>query len=71
MPRREVASTIAAPALVVSGSASPESLQEAAKATAAALPNCEHRTLPGQTHDVSPEALAPVLIEFFGASVAV
>jgi hypothetical protein len=42
-------------------------LQRAAKATAEALPNAEHRTLDGQTHDVAPDARAPVLVEFFGA----
>ena len=68
---RDVTSTITVPALVLSGTASAEGLQEAAKATAAALPNSEHRTLEGQTHDVAPDALAPVLIEFFEASVAV
>ncbi len=31
-----------------------------------ALPNAERRMLTGQRHDVSAEALAPVLIEFFG-----
>ena len=67
---REVASTITVPALVMGGSASPEGLQQAAKATAAALPNAEHRTLEDQTHDVAPDVLAPVLIEFFGTSVA-
>jgi hypothetical protein len=30
-----------------------------------AIPNARHRTLEGQTHDVAPEALAPVLVEFF------
>ena len=64
------ASTISTPALVLSGSASPQVLQDAAKATAAALPNAEHRTLEDQTHDVAPEAIGPVLIEFFGTSVA-
>ena len=49
------------------GGASPHGLQQAAKATADALPTAEHRTLDGQTHDVAPEALAPVLVEFFGA----
>jgi pimeloyl-ACP methyl ester carboxylesterase len=53
------------PALVLSGSASPHGLQQAAKATADALPGAEHRSLAGQTHDVAPEALAPVLKEFF------
>lgn len=64
---RDLASTIAAPALVIAGGASPESLQQAAKATADALPTGEHRTLDGQTHDVAPDALAPVLVAFFGA----
>jgi hypothetical protein len=30
-----------------------------------ALPSAQHRTLEGQTHAVAPEALAPVLAEFF------
>jgi pimeloyl-ACP methyl ester carboxylesterase len=64
---RELAATVAVPALVLAGSASPQNLQQAAKATADALPTAEHRTLNGQTHDVSPDALAPVLVEFFGA----
>jgi pimeloyl-ACP methyl ester carboxylesterase len=64
---RELTSTIAVPALVLGGGASPQGLQQAAKATADALPTAEHRTLDGQTHDVAPEALAPVLAEFFGA----
>ena len=62
---RELTSTIAVAALVLAGGASPRALQEAAKATADALPAAEHRTLDGQTHDVAPEALAPALIEFF------
>jgi pimeloyl-ACP methyl ester carboxylesterase len=62
---RDLTSTIAVPALVLAGGASPEGLQQAAKATADALPAAEYRTLEGQTHDVAPEALAPVLAEFF------
>ena len=64
---RDLTSTIAVPALVLAGGASPHGLQQAAKATADALPAAEHRTLEGQTHDVAPEALAPVLVEFFEA----
>jgi pimeloyl-ACP methyl ester carboxylesterase len=64
---RDLASTIAIPTLVLAGGASPQGLQQAAKATADALPTAEHRTLDGQTHDVTPDALAPVLVEFFGA----
>ncbi len=66
----DVASRVTVPALLLSGGASPEGLQQAARATADALPNAEHRTLQDQTHDVAPEAIAPVLIAFFSASVA-
>src|SRR5215207_2640458 len=48
---RDLASTIAVPALVLAGGASPQSLQQAATATADALPTARHRTLVGQTHD--------------------
>jgi hypothetical protein len=37
----------------------------AAQALAAALPNAAYCSLSGQTHDIVPEALAPVLEEFF------
>jgi pimeloyl-ACP methyl ester carboxylesterase len=66
----DIASQITISALLLSGSASPDNLQQAARATADALPEGSHRTLEGQTHDVAPDALAPVLIEFFGSSVA-
>jgi alpha-beta hydrolase superfamily lysophospholipase len=36
----------------------------ALKAAADALPNGQLRTLAGQSHDISPEATAPVLAEF-------
>jgi hypothetical protein len=39
----------------------------AAKALAKALPEGHVRALEGQSHDIVPEALAPVLLEFFGA----
>lgn len=64
---RDLASTIAVPAMVLAGGASPAGLRHAAKATADSLPTAEHRILDGQTHDVQPEALAPVLVEFFGS----
>lgn len=62
---RDLAATIAAPSLVLAGGASPQGLQVAARATAEALPNAEFRVLDGQTHDVDPDELAPLLIEFF------
>jgi pimeloyl-ACP methyl ester carboxylesterase len=64
---RDLAGAITVPALVLAGADSPQSLQRAAKATADALPGAGHRTLEGQTHDVSPDALAPVLAAFFAA----
>lgn len=53
------------PALVVAGGDSPDWFKNAAKAAADALPSGELRTVPGQTHQFEPEALAPVLLEFF------
>ncbi|GLY74150.1 alpha/beta fold hydrolase [Actinoallomurus iriomotensis] len=64
---RSLASAVTVPTLVLSGGASPEVLRHAAKATADAIPQAGHRTLDGQTHDVSPDALAPALTDFFGA----
>lgn len=61
----DLASAITIPALVLSGGAGPNGLQGAAKATADAIPTAEHRSLDGQTHDVQPDALAPVLAGFF------
>jgi pimeloyl-ACP methyl ester carboxylesterase len=51
--------------LVVAGGASPEFMDTAAQAVAHAMPNAKHSTLEGQTHDVAPQALAPMLVEFF------
>jgi pimeloyl-ACP methyl ester carboxylesterase len=57
--------TISVPTLVMAGGASPAFMQEAARAVARALPNAKLEILAGQAHDVAPEALAPVLGEFF------
>ena len=65
---RALAPRIGVPVLVLAGSASPPNLQRSAQATAEAFPTAGYRTLDGQTHDAAPEALAPVLAEFFGAS---
>lgn len=55
--------SVAAPTLVLDGGTTPW-LTSAARAVAEALPNAERRTLPGQPHNVDPEALAPPLVEF-------
>jgi pimeloyl-ACP methyl ester carboxylesterase len=51
--------------LVIDGGASPTFMHDAAQAAADALPNAQRRTLEGQTHDVAPDVLAPVLVAFF------
>jgi hypothetical protein len=40
-------------------------ITNSAETVAKGLPNARRRTLEGQTHDVSAEALAPALTEFF------
>ena len=64
VPAERLAS-VTVPTLVIDGGASPEFMHNAAQAVANALPNARCRTLAGQTHDVAPDILAPVLIEFF------
>jgi pimeloyl-ACP methyl ester carboxylesterase len=64
---RDLVSQLTIPTVVIAGDASPERLRRAAAQTAAALPKAELRILAGQTHDVAPDALAPVLIDFFAS----
>jgi pimeloyl-ACP methyl ester carboxylesterase len=61
----ERAAAVTVPALVMDGELSPPMLREAVRATAEALPRGQRRTLDGQTHDVSPDALAAVLATYF------
>jgi hypothetical protein len=49
----------------MNGSASDKFMYDTAVALAKAMPNAQHRVLEGQTHAVAPEAIAPVLVEFF------
>ncbi|GHO87020.1 alpha/beta fold hydrolase [Dictyobacter formicarum] len=51
--------------LVMDGSASFPFMNTTAIALAKAIPNGEHRTLEGQTHEVEAKVLAPALVEFF------
>jgi pimeloyl-ACP methyl ester carboxylesterase len=64
LPTERVAS-VRVPTLVIDGGASPAWMHHAAQAVADALPNAQRCTLPGQTHGVAAEAIAPVLEEFF------
>jgi len=60
------------PALIMDGGATPYPFMHVtATALASAMPNAQHRILAGQTHEVAPEAIAPVLVEFFTASAAI
>ena len=61
------AADVKAPTIVMAGDASFPWMSETARALAEAMPDGEVRMLEGQTHDVAPEAMAPVLERFFGA----
>ncbi|MGH9555934.1 MAG: alpha/beta fold hydrolase [Terriglobales bacterium] len=61
------AASVKTPTLVIGGEKSPSLLQEAARQLAGALPRAQHRSLKGQSHNVSAKVLAPVLIEYFAA----
>lgn len=65
LPVERLAS-ITVPVLAVCGGASPQWLRAPAAAIAEAVPLGGALTLPGQTHEFSAEALAPVLAAFFG-----
>ncbi|WP_338722629.1 alpha/beta hydrolase [Devosia sp. XK-2] len=58
---------IAVPVLVVNGDSSFPFIEAGAAWTAAGVPGAERRILAGQGHDVSVDAIAPVMAEFFGA----
>jgi hypothetical protein len=51
--------------LVITGGNSEGFFHDGARAVVADLPHAQHRILEGQDHAVSPEALAPLLVEFF------
>jgi pimeloyl-ACP methyl ester carboxylesterase len=63
--RAEKFSSIKVPTLAAVGGKSPQAMQHAVEAVAAAMPDAQYRVLPGQTHMVKPRPLAPVLAEFF------
>lgn len=63
----ERAARVAVPALVMDGGASYPFMHKTAEALANAMPYGQHRTLEGQTHEVAPEVMAPVLVEFFSS----
>jgi len=63
----ELAARVSVPALVMAGDASLSFMPDAARVLSRAIPQGQLRMLAGQTHEVSPGALAPVLVEFFAS----
>ena len=57
--------TITVPTLVMGGSKAKPNMVKAVQDVAAAVPGSVRRTLPGQSHQVKDEAIAPELIAFF------
>jgi hypothetical protein len=57
--------SVTIPTLVIDGGASPPWLGNAAQGLVDVFPEARRRTIDGQTHDVDPALLAPVLEEFF------
>ena len=66
LPADELAA-ITQPVLVLTGGNSPAWMTKAGKAVAGTIPDAVHRVIDGQTHNVSPTALVPELLEFFTA----
>jgi pimeloyl-ACP methyl ester carboxylesterase len=64
LPAERIAA-INVPTIVIAGGASFPFICATADAIAKILPNGQRHTLEGQTHNVAPEAIAPVLIKFF------
>ena len=55
------------PAIVLNGSESYPFMVESGPTLAKAITNAQYRILEGQRHEVEPEGIAPVLVEFFTA----
>lgn len=56
---------VTVPTLVMDGGASPLWIRNSARALAEGLPDAQHRTLEGQTHNAAPKVLAPAIERFF------
>ena len=65
----DLAARVAMPALVMAGDAGLPFMPDAARVLSRAMPRGQLRMLPGQTHEVNPGVLAPVLVEFFGSGL--
>ena len=63
----ELAGALTTPTLVIAGGASFPFMRVTAQALADALPNGQARILDGQTHDIEPPVLGPVLAAFLAS----
>ncbi|MFE7355280.1 alpha/beta fold hydrolase [Streptomyces sp. NPDC057543] len=63
--------SVTARTLVVCGGSSPAHARLSTRALADTLPRARHRTLTGQTRELAPQAVAPVLTEFFARDIYV
>jgi len=61
----ERAAAVTAPTIVIAGGASFPFMRETAQALADVIPDAQYRILEGQEHNVSPDAISPVMVEFF------
>ena len=61
----ELAARVPVPALVMAGDASLPFMPDTARVLSQAIPQGQLQMLKGQTHQVNPDVLAPVLVEFF------
>ncbi len=62
---RDPSTSATIPTLVMGGEKSPAPLKDAVATVAGALPNARRMYLPGQDHNFSAPAVAPVITEFF------
>lgn len=61
----DIAKNSKMPTLVMAGEKSFDFMHTTADTLSKIIPHAEQKTLQGQTHEASPEALAPVLYDFF------
>ena len=61
----EQAASVTIPTIVIDGGAADPFFHAAALALVTAMPDAQLSSLPGQPRNVDPQALAPVLVEFF------
>ena len=61
----EKAKEVTQPTIVIAGEASFPFFLRTVDILGHAIPNGESKTLPGQSHDVAPDVIGPVLADFF------